>query len=822
MGRGLVSQLLAAEKGTGYIYDTIAKEHDQSEAERVGTSQTWSLLRQLSQIQTTYLVIDGFDECIDQNALLTELKTLETNAKIVVFSRAISNIWPRDFTNFTMEIGDRDVAADISALVRNRIDSSSIMSALDPVIRADLEKSLIRKADGMFLWIQLVLEQIDDLATFKEVKEHIERTPTTVSAIYRVILEGFMKFPLIQQSRILKVLRWAIGSRRPLSVREISDAIVLRTSSSRIVDEERILQIERVIHQCDPLLHVHPDTNTVHLCHYSLKEFLFQLTNLEAQQLRLLETDSPEIQSGLSEELGRLSLRYLALEDLPEDWDLLSTPWVLDKFPLLRYATDHWLEHILEAPATTANVEVVNDFLRTTAAATWLKNFIKLRKQQFGSKNAGSVLVKLQAELLSWKAQGSLGGSSAMTPTDVFGDLMMRQYLSLSQKLGPQDSATLEVGLDLCEHHCWAGRTHVAEDLLTSFLKGKPGPDPDDNDPSSIQRLPHWLSLALQKMENGRLMDAEALSRQVFEARKKRLGSSSAETCEAAALLADICTDLGKLIEAEDLHRLALDGFVSSRGELDLDTLREYNNFGNTLRLMGKLGEAATMLKKAHEGRSAHYGPKNQSTLRALDNLGTVLLELGKVDEARKAHQAALDGMQELLGADDVLTARAATNLAAAQAEAGMMEDAVDLSRTAVLTMEKLLGTEHNDTLKAAALLGSILRQSKQDDLAVQVLGRTRGIAEQTLGKTHFIVNTCEKELASVQQPLEKVKNANAYNGKSFKEILEKRDRTHGKAVSLLKHYRTIIIPVVVLLLLFVQWILKARLRRQSALQNVI
>ena len=811
--------MLAADRNNGAIYNTILKEYDQSEAELAATSQSWSLLRQVSQQHTTFVIIDGFDECIDQNALLIELKHLAKSAHVVVFSRSMSSVWPKEFTAFTMDINDRDVAADISAMVKERLDSSSIMSALHPIVRSELEKNLIKKADGMFLWIRLVLEQLDDLATFKEVQEHIERTPSNVSAIYRTILEGFLKLPQFQQTRIMRVLRWTVASRRPLHIREVSDAIVLKASSSRILAEDRILQIERVLHQCDPLLHVNPDTHTVHLCHYSLKEFFFQLTSVEAQQLQLLESDDSEIRSGVSEELGKLSLRYLALEDLPSDWDVDDAK-VTERFPLLRYATDHWLEHILEAPATTTNVRLVDEFLQTTAAAVWMKNFISLRKQQFGRRNAGSHLVGLQKGLSSWRAGAGDDASRISATPDAFGDLMMKQYLLLQQKSGPQDPAALEIGFDLCEHHSWMGRTEVSEELLISFLRGKPEPSVDDNDQESIQRLRLWLELSNQYMMNGKLVEAKALAKKVFEARKKRLGLTSFETCEAAALLADICTDLGILDEAEDMHRLALDGFVQSRGELDLDTLREFNNFGNCLKLMGKVNEAAPMLTKAYEGRHAHYGPKNQSTLRALDNLGTVLLDIGKVDEAAHAHETALEGMRELLGDDDVFASRAATNLAAARAKAGDLDLAIELATVAVVSLEKTVGTEHIDTLKAAALLGAVLRQSKDIDLAIPVLQRTSRFAVDTLGKTHYVAEACEKELRALQLPAQNLKKNYHNQQKSYVAILGKKPGVQLGAMAMLQRYRTVAVGVTVLVLLIAQVIFRTRFAWRNDLQE--
>ena len=321
-------------------------------------------------------------------------------------------------------------------------------------------------------------------------------------------------------------------------------------------------------------------------------------------------------------------------------------------------------------------------------------------------------------------------------------------------------------------------------------------------------------------MMNGKLVQAEVLERKVFEAREKRLGPASFETCEAAALLADIRTDLGKLNEAGFLHRLALNGLIQSRGELDLDTLREFNNFGNCLKLMGKLDEAASMLRKAHECRNAHYGPKNQSTLRALDNLGTVLLDLGKVAEARKAHGTALEGMRELLGNEDLFTSRAALNLAAAHARVGEWSEATGLAGSAVLSLERTLGTGHIDTLRGAAYLGTVLRQSKQEDIALRILRRTSDLATDTLGKTHFVAAAREKELALIQSLTQTPQPDDAYRKKSFESILRKKRAGHEEVMTMLRRFKMTLIALAIIVLLISQWVLKTKLRRVPALPD--
>ena len=268
------------------------------------------------------------------------------------------------------------------------------------------------------------------------------------------------------------------------------------------------------------------------------------------------------------------------------------------------------------------------------------------------------------------------------------------------------------------------------------------------------------------------------------------------------------------------MHRLALDGLIQSRGELDLDTLREFNNFGNCLKLMGKLDEAATKLKKAYEGRCAHYGAKNQSTLRALDNLGTVLLDLGKVAEARTAHETALEGMRELLGENDLFTSRAALNLAAAQVRAEDFNGATELASSAVLSLERTLGIEHIDTLRGAALLGTVLRQTKQEDLAVHVLRRTLDLVTVTLGKTHFVTEACEKELDIIQQIVGEQSLKLALRGKSFQWILKRRTAGYGDALATTERFKVALIAVVLLVLLSLQGVLKSRLQGAPILKT--
>lgn len=118
------------------------------------------------------------------------------------------------------------------------------------------------------------------------------------------------------------------------------------------------------------------------------------------------------------------------------------------------------------------------------------------------------------------------------------------------------------------------------------------------------------------------------------------------------------------------------------------------------------------------------------------------------------------------------------------------------------------------------ALLGTVLRLSKQEDLAVQILKRTSSIATNTLGKTQFVAEACEEDFASLQQTLPNKKLNISHRSTECHSMLRKQKGGHEKATAAVQRFKVDLVAVVVVVLLILQWVLKSKLRGLFASQK--
>ncbi|RFU35207.1 hypothetical protein B7463_g1158, partial [Scytalidium lignicola] len=751
--RVFVSQLLLSDPINGKIADILWDGYTQSSAEIASTEDLQRILQVVCKTHPSYFVVDGFDECIDKDSLVKSLTSLSILAKVAVFSRTRFPTNFEESTSYSIKITKEDVMADIASIVKSYFDSSKLISSLDLEFRQRLLTDITQKAEGMFLWHRLVLDQLDDHATYKELKRHMKALPVGISALYKSILENICPLRPMQKPWIMKILRWTVAAQRPLKLQEIAEAIILNQSSSQVSEDEKIISIETMIRQCHPLVEVDAENNTVKLCHYSFREYVLQLTDAEARNLDVLETSQHGVWANISEELGTLCLHYLTLQNVPLDCNPRDDSSLQQKFPLLQYAVVHWLDHMLEAPLSPSSLNTLYSFLGSQRAQIWLKSFIEFRRKELGSVNFGSTLVSIQSRIRKWATARCehpcvkrLKLQINFLSGDIFGNLLEREVRLSRDRFGRFNPATFATEFALIDYYNWRGRTEIAEKMLESYLYGIPSGNLLTGTREDLQMLEKWLDLARFKAQNGRFADAKPICEVVYEIRMKVLGSDSFETWQAASFLADVYTNLEYLEDAENLYRVTLAGLIQCQG-LSLDTLRVYNNLGNCLGFRGKLDEAEVCLSKAFEGRRSILGNKNQSTLCSLDCLGVIYRKLGKLEEAFRAHTEAFEGLRELVGEEHVLTWRAASNLAAVHCEADRYTDAMEYAVKAIVSMENIFGYEHIETLDVAPILANILRKTGDKRTAGQIIRNTALIAGTSLGKGHSIYKNCQEYL---------------------------------------------------------------------------
>ncbi|KAF3799119.1 hypothetical protein GCG54_00015299 [Colletotrichum gloeosporioides] len=135
-----------------------------------------------------------------------------------------------------------------------------------------IESVITNKADGMFLYAQLVLDYLSKNVFFggKEMKASIDDIPKELSEFYReVLLQILVQLNPWSADRIRCIFGWIAFAKRPLKRIEFHSALIFSPGSSNVTN----LVPQYVLDICEALVEERPDT-TLTFVHISVKEYV--------------------------------------------------------------------------------------------------------------------------------------------------------------------------------------------------------------------------------------------------------------------------------------------------------------------------------------------------------------------------------------------------------------------------------------------------------------------------------------------------------------------------------------------------------------------
>lgn len=195
-----------------------------------------------------FIVLDGIDEAPrkERETLFRLLKDLDDASKAVIRPRIqvllIGRPDLRDDTVFIwdkpiiyIEVSARKTKDDILAYIKSNVGRvRALKQAREPLeSRLKLRKEIITKlsggANGMFLWVNLMLDQIYDMSRPSDINDALNNAPRSLSKMIRHIFErleedlrGFRK------DDFKEILSWVTCAQRPLKLAELRTVLQLR------------------------------------------------------------------------------------------------------------------------------------------------------------------------------------------------------------------------------------------------------------------------------------------------------------------------------------------------------------------------------------------------------------------------------------------------------------------------------------------------------------------------------------------------------------------------------------------------------------------
>lgn len=369
MLRSLISQLSFGKAVAPAALDECALRHFSTEPNGVNASTIYvegvsqpttndlvSVLRGiLAELDDVYLVIDGFDECMDQDDLLhlvdDMLKWNSRNLHVFVTGRyhhELDTILEAR-KSLIIEMDDHNVDSDIQLFIQQQLASHPKLRKWPPRLRAEIHESLTKGSKGMFRWVSCQIEVIAKCITPRDLARALKSLPKSLSAAYTSILAQVDEF---HWEYATKILLWLAVSSQPLLIEEAVDglAIDLESDNGPGFDPDlRIQDVGDVIDMCATLV----TPCKVHLWHYGIiREFIeLRLAHHTVKEYLLSDFFQARLPhpvmfagtEGVHEFVATISIAYLLALHEP------LTPESLDERPLSRRAAQVWLGHYIEA-----------------------------------------------------------------------------------------------------------------------------------------------------------------------------------------------------------------------------------------------------------------------------------------------------------------------------------------------------------------------------------------------------------------------------------------------------------------------------------------
>ena len=234
-----------------------------------------------------YLLVDALDECEkdERKLLLKNFSRLfcspsnsETKkVKLLVTSRPEDDInlvkrnAPQISSALQLDLKNDKINEDLSRFIEDKVNNTFSWKG-DNLVK-HVRDVLIENAEGTFLWASFVLKDLESIPK-DQVREKLKTLPKSLSEVYDRMLQQ-IKFDNAGVAEF--VLRYVAVALRPLTVSELAMAYMLEKedrTKDTIPSEDNQAEFDEIWKNCEHLVYLNEEHQTVNLQHQSVKDYL--------------------------------------------------------------------------------------------------------------------------------------------------------------------------------------------------------------------------------------------------------------------------------------------------------------------------------------------------------------------------------------------------------------------------------------------------------------------------------------------------------------------------------------------------------------------
>ena len=356
--RGLIYLLLIKQK--------ILISHLRTEYNRAGKalfedtnafyalSEIFRNMLQDPRLTTTCLIIDALDEC---ETGLPELLKLITETAVASSTRVKWIVSSRDrpdidrqlalgdaHVKLSLELNAEHVSHAVDVYIDHKVSQITSMDR-DEALKDQVRHKMRQKADGTFLWVAFVFEELQDVLK-GEVLQVLEEVPADLIPLYDRMMEKIRLLKRRHPEFCRLILSTTTLAFRPLHLLELWVLAGLKGEISNIGE------LERVIKLCGSFLTIREDH--IYLIHQSAKDYLSNNASSE-----IFPTGREDVHYDLfSRSLSALSQTLRKdIYDIGLPGVLIGQVILVDPDPLapVGYSCVYWVDHLCEIDRSSSH-----------------------------------------------------------------------------------------------------------------------------------------------------------------------------------------------------------------------------------------------------------------------------------------------------------------------------------------------------------------------------------------------------------------------------------------------------------------------------------
>ncbi|KLO80598.1 Uncharacterized protein LW93_2937 [Fusarium fujikuroi] len=231
----------------------------------------------------SWVVLDGIDECQrEERQILTKMLTsmldAGVNARLLMTSRDhATSIFKDDYVNIEQISMNCSVAHDgmkqlVDQAVQRCLDAEELLVG-DQTLINEIKNALTKHADGMILWVTLILRHLCSQPNNERIREAIsfKNLPKSLTEIFnrvldRTILEG-------KDSIVQALLPWLVAAKQPLTLSQLEECCLISPLQEYTIRDRYVNGIHLIDTWFQGLVEIDYETKTVHFIHASVQQF---------------------------------------------------------------------------------------------------------------------------------------------------------------------------------------------------------------------------------------------------------------------------------------------------------------------------------------------------------------------------------------------------------------------------------------------------------------------------------------------------------------------------------------------------------------------